>query len=173
MIHIKRIFIAFCMAYTLGYGLIACSHRPAPVIPIEQTAPAKAATSTSAQSAEIAPLVIKGVALGGIVAATAGAIAIAGPAPLKPAATTAAIAGSILVVGSLTIQRSLPYIPWLIVAGLLIGVWFLLHRSGKSKAILSSVLTTLDRGHDMLSVPAIKAEAEKIRSHLRIKTTKP
>lgn len=99
--------IALMVTGIVGELCIAgCAHR-AP-IPIEQTAPAKAATSTSAQSAEIAPVIVGAVATG--CAAVGVGIALKDPHLIAAGAGTA--------VGALALQRFLPWIPWLLAAAM-------------------------------------------------------
>lgn len=153
---------------------VGCSHRPAPVIPIEQTAPAKAATSTNAQSAEIAPLVVTAVAAGTATAAACIGLGISGILPSKPA-TAGAVAGGTLAVGALTLQRFLPYIPWLIVAGLVCGLgWLALHNRKikalwkKDRAKLQQVANTVAiAATDGTKAPTFAALADDLAKHLQ------
>lgn len=87
----------------LLFVLASCA-RTQPVVSV----PASAATSTGAQSAEIAPVVVGAVATG--CAAVGVGIALKSPHLVAAGAGTA--------VGALALQRFLPWIPWLIAAAL-------------------------------------------------------
>lgn len=99
---LNSLVVAMMAGGLIGFVLYGCAHRA-----VEETVPAKAATSTAAQSAEIAPVVVAAVATG------CAAIGI-GVALKEPHLATA---GAATAGGALALQRCLPWIPWLIAAG--------------------------------------------------------
>lgn len=163
MNYIRRIFIAICMGYTLGYGLVACAHRdPAPIL---EQPPAKAATSTAAQSAEIAPLILTATGAG-IAAAGAGVYL-----KSEPLATS----GVAVSVGALALQRFLPWIPWLIAAGMAylairyaVKHHLLLGPATKDRAKLKQIANTVSiAAVDGTKAPTFAALADDLAEHLK------
>ena len=99
-------FLAIWLLIVVGGQLALASCVSRQPIPLAQTVPAQAASSTAAQSAEIAPVVLT--------ATGAGIAAIGVGVALKdPHLVAAGVATS---VGALALQRFLVWIPWLIAA---------------------------------------------------------
>lgn len=143
--------------------LAGCAHRAS--APIEQTVPAKAATSTAAQSAEIAPLILTATGVG-IAAAGAGVYLKSEPL------VTSGIAVS---VGALTLQRFLPWIPWLIATGMAylairyaIKHHLLLGPATKDRAKLKQVANTVAiAAVDGTKAPTFASLADDLAEHLK------
>lgn len=140
--------------FTLCTMLACCAHRQ----PALNQPPAQAATSTAAQSEEIAPLVVTATGAG-IVAAGAGVYLKSGPLVAS---------GATVAVSALTLQRFLPYIPWVIVAGLVgLASWAVWSRTGMKKMVvahedqLHAVAATLEGGF-----ANARTVAANIRTHL-------
>lgn len=158
-----RTLIAICLAFTLIGAVAGCTHRNS--APILEQPSAKAATSTAAQSAEIAPLILTATGVG-IAAAGAGVYL-----KSEPLITS----GVAVSVGALTLQRFLPWIPWLIATGMAylairyaIKHHLLLGPATKDRAKLKQVANTVAiAAVDGTKAPTFASLADDLAEHLK------
>lgn len=137
-----RILIAICLLCTLIGAVTGCARDPVGQMPADlpnvftkPQAQAKAATSTAAQSAELAPVVLT--------ATGAGLVAIGAGVYLKDPHLVAA--GAATSGGALALQRFLPWIPWLLAGAMAYLALRYAIKHHLCDKLLKSVRVTADK----------------------------